>query len=1138
MDTLRTFLLLGCVSAGWFFSVVGRAADWQVDHPIPGVWVLRNETGAWGGFSMGVSHINTPRYQARKIFDLRSLPPEVVQRAKSARLRFYFSIQDYSWANGGPGNGLNESFDIVAGKHILTFSTDDPRFPAKGAQNDPLRADWVDVDLPLDCLRGDTLTVTLRKRPGTDDDYIYPGIDNTVDNSASRVSFDGGATWHAEKLNTIDAKGEYIMRLVLCEREPRARATWSPSQEPVDPHGLIAYHETGSDGLRIELEERAFDPFQVIVAKATFRGPAPRLTWLGETEKALPARETTAPGALTSTLLPGRRRIAALRLVPAAGTRIRNLHIDYGLPTTAPKPLVDLCPPIRPPGGKALAAAPACKLEKDRAILSNSHLRAEFRLRPVFALDSLVCAEVGRNVLAHPEQCHVFRIKVNNRIYGCRDGTVKAVEPVPNGFRIDLALGDTGLLARTTARVDDRELHLELNLINTGTKRIRFYTAFPHVAGIRLSDNAASDAYLFPWGGGVIASVPTWLRTAYGENTCWWQMIDVFSPERGGGMYVRVDDRTGLYKCPSLRHGRHVSGEFCLDETGRGYLAPDMQWRTVLEATAGTGMAFDYLRRDRDPGQSFAPPAAVLGTHAGDWREAMRIYAAWAHKVWTFRPYPSALTSCWHITAPGWGQSPLYKDGAYRTDYIDPRYDVAELMSWWTWSDKGPWNTPMDRLEEELGTTFYKRYKAYWVKEPVSGKLMYPLNRGDYDGYMPAWGGLPALRQQIQRIHEGGLLAMFYTDPILACATTKLGQRYGPTYGIMNPAWKDSYHCPKTPPGYVGSYGSYNMCLDTEWYSQWVADTMARVCRETGIDGIRLDEYGHRGYVCTSTKHKHIFAEPGHNAWLQALARNVRQIHRAMDRVRPGLVLTTEFPGHDCMAAALEGAIVYDVRRIKPIRPTPINLFRFYFPECKVFEIDRPHRPEARAWMLWNAEGGFSALYDEAQHAMLKENNDVFGGTDREPLIPTLAPRVYANRFASAEKVFFMLHNARGHTFAGPVLEVSVSPEQHLLDPLRGVELEVRQADGKAILSLRLRHDETRVAALLPRRLRIEKGRIDCPGAPPRAEILVADIHGAVLARLKPGSSLPDLDGKAAPALVKLLVDHQWLDAVPWPKKP
>jgi hypothetical protein len=371
----------------------------------------------------------------------------------------------------------------------------------------------------------------------------------------------------------------------------------------------------------------------------------------------------------------------------------------------------------------------------------------------------------------------------------------------------------------------------------------------------------------------------------------------------------------------------------------------------------------------------------------------------------------------------------------------------------------------MDRLQEELGEAFYSRYKAYWVKEPASGKLMYPLNRGDYDGYMPQWGGLPALREHIERVRRAGILPMFYTDPILACANTKLGSQSGPTYGIMNPLWTDAYNTGKTPPGYVGSYGGYNMCLDTEWYPAWLAEQIARVCRETGIDGLRLDEYGHRGYVCRSDKHEHVFAEPGHNAWLQALSKNVRQIHAAMDQVRPGLVLTTDFPGHDQMAAALEGAIVYDVRRVGPVRPTPVNLFRFYFPHCKVFEIDRPSRPEGRAWMLFSAVGAFSAFYSDAQHAMLKENTDAFERLDNEPLVPTLVRRVYANRFGSENNRIFTIHNATGRTVDEPILAVDADPNVHFVNLLSGQKLTpVDTAGGKAI-RLKMKRDETLVIA-------------------------------------------------------------------------
>jgi hypothetical protein len=59
------------------------------------------------------------------------------------------------------------------------------------------------------------------------------------------------------------------------------------------------------------------------------------------------------------------------------------------------------------------------------------------------------------------------------------------------------------------------------------------------------------------------------------------------------------------------------------------------------------------------------------------------------------------------------------------------------------WSALKPWLIPMDRLQEKIGSAFCDRYKAYRMKESATGKQMYPLNRGDYDGYMPQWGDFP-----------------------------------------------------------------------------------------------------------------------------------------------------------------------------------------------------------------------------------------------------------------------------------------------------------------------------------------------------------------------------------------------------------
>jgi hypothetical protein len=66
-----------------------------------------------------------------------------------------------------------------------------------------------------------------------------------------------------------------------------------------------------------------------------------------------------------------------------------------------------------------------------------------------------------------------------------------------------------------------------------------------------------------------------------------------------------------------------------------------------------------------------------------------------------------------------------------------------------------------------------------------------------------------------------------------------------------------------------------------------------------------------------------------------------------------------------------------------------------------------------------NAVGSFGSYYPAEVHRVLRENDDAFSSRHREPLVPTAARFVYANRFRSGEKLLYTLYNATGHTFAG-----------------------------------------------------------------------------------------------------------------------
>ncbi|MCC7494024.1 MAG: hypothetical protein IT204_16825 [Fimbriimonadaceae bacterium] len=85
---------------------------------------------------------------------------------------------------------------------------------------------------------------------------------------------------------------------------------------------------------------------------------------------------------------------------------------------------------------------------------------------------------------------------------------------------------------------------------------------------------------------------------------------------------------------------------------------------------------------------------------------------------------------------------------------------------------------------------------------------------------------------------------------------------------------------------------------------------------------------------------------------------------------------------------------------------------------------------------------------------------------EREPLVPTLQPLVYANRFRGGGVTIWALHNATGHTVDGPLLAVRPAAGQQLRELLGDRPLAA--PDGR--LRLLLRRDETVLVGLLPSR--------------------------------------------------------------------
>jgi hypothetical protein len=289
----------------------------------------------------------------------------------------------------------------------------------------------------------------------------------------------------------------------------------------------------------------------------------------------------------------------------------------------------------------------------------------------------------------------------------------------------------------------------------------------------------------------------------------------------------------------------------------------------------------------------------------------------------------------------------------------------------------------------------------------------------------------------------------------------------------MKPDWNDSLHVPLDPPGYVTDYASWNMCMDTAWYQKFVVEQTTRIVRDTGVDGLRFDQMGLNGYACSNPRHQHVFAEAGESAGLRAATLICREVHAAVDKFKPDFVLTTEFMGYDRLGAALEGSVNYEsARHVFPaFRPVPLNVFRFYFPEHKPFDLDDLNTPGGQEWRFWNATGAFNMLYPADRFAILKENSDVFDSRTVTPLIPTLKAGVYANQFTGGGKTITMLYNASGFTVDAPLLAAPAKPGFHYFDLLNSKKI----SPQKNAIAMKLHPNSIACIALLPGVLQTQK---------------------------------------------------------------
>jgi hypothetical protein len=1137
-----------------------------VEQVAPGVTVVRDDAGNWGGMTNGITHMNREEYTARKILDLSDVPVTVWEAARELRLSVYFMVHDYSWHDLPQANGLDEAYEVTVNGKSRVHPTNGGA-PVYWNGKQPAMA-WYDFSLRRDELRRGPNEILIRKAPGSKgDDYLYLGIDNTIKRGNSAVAFDG-KNWTQEKLTIPGGNGEYMVRLYLLEQPTSFQVRYRPGHQPPldDPQQLVRFvgarrASTSAAGLtvpadqilRLEWRPEELDATAPLEVTAQVSG-AVEIAWLNNEDK--PVQPVRGEGVVKLSA-PGSLRPGGLTLRPTGGAITLKEVTFTGHRAYYPRPAqVNLCPVIAPPAcGAKLPVKPASCLVTgqymDTATLDNGLLTARFAKGSHLRLVSLMNHVTKTEMVRQPDALGLFWVMVGDKAYtGSRDFELRSFKVLVKGFEAELRLPNPALQATLRATMEDEGLRLGLKLVNAGPAPVDFKLSFPHLAGLGVSDQAAEDYYFYPWGGGLINDAPALIRRGYGDYEALYQVMDLYSPARGGGLYLRLDDSQGWHKLLTLRKvvpGQpEANGDSLIGVQSR--VREEYRVPNPLPAVPGTGMSAEYLRRTRAPGGSFTPAEAVLSAHAGDWHTALQSYAGWAHRVWKWRPFPSRLKSVRHMMPAGWGQGILFKDGKYRTDIIKPPQpgipgptitNSLELMSWWEWSPLGFFMTPLDQIVEKFGQSVYNRWKSYFVKDPVTGQMMWNNQPGDYLTYNDRFGGLPAFRQAIQTYQKMGSLVTLYTDPFRLDENCPTGQAHGRQWCVINQKGELSTE-----------YEVFNPCYDLPAARQWAADTMERVMRETGADGIRLDEVGHRGWACYNPDHRHTYQEPGITQWQKATTEMVKMVHAGMDRVRADLVLTTEFPGYDYMMPHLEGAITYDLSlQATPLRPLEINLQRFYFPECKPYELDyRGMDPQLRK-VFWNGADSFERYFPLPYMTVLNENEAAYQGRDCTALLstPGNAPGLYINRFGDGDKTLYHLYNASGFTYEGVVLAVKLSPGQHLFDLLGCAEVAVSTPAGQSLSHARLylpRNDVGCIVRLTRRLQQISRQEqtltVTVNRLPGACQLALADAQGRLLytqpARMGLNKlPLDQLTVSGQPACLKLLAGGTLVDVAALP---
>lgn len=557
-------------------------------------------------------------------------------------------------------------------------------------------------------------------------------------------------------------------------------------------------------------------------------------------------------------------------------------------------------------------------------------------------------------------------------------------------------------------RTKSNAVELSLDLINKGKEEANSQLFFPVVSEMSIG-SVSETWYAYARNGLIVNKDPCSYHDYLGSEKPI-QFDGIFSPAAGVGLGIYPLDTTDVFR-----------------------------WYNFSKDHSGVNYALEYTPTTTKTGESWESIPVKFAVIPGDWKEQYSEYKSWL-KTWYKKSTPVL---------------PWFKD-VFAFTY----YDIE----------------PEDGVDLLKGITEFKNRYGYvdylhifgWANTEEYGHW------GDYN-HFGSVGGKQKFRASIKHIQDKlNIPVGLYLDGYLMTDQAEL----------LSKETKEKWAIKDEQGRFVRSYEAYNECLYVQEWRDYLISRYQYVKKELGVKGTYCDELGMslRSRVCSDTSHGH----PKNTYMLQGENMMMRDLKSTF----PETAIYNEFGGTDVGTQFTDGGFSYITSwnyyspeffnttgnvPYDQIAPQYLDLRRFTFPDMKTFDVILTQTPWQNGnWSLgkmpfFNGNAYFHRVDvgsdgDPEAVAMFKKIRELqnrykkeFTSHNIEPLISTLTPNIFANRFSSEKRDVYTVFNANYKTVNGGHLEVSYQPGSLYTDVWNDKNIEILGVrDGKALLNIKM----------------------------------------------------------------------------------